>query len=137
MRAKTPTGKAIRIKRISFKNKNWRVDAAREVRKEMYDVACEQCGQRTENCECSPGFPDGVVDPDTVYGLRWRKLPMARDDAEMTSCGRGTIRRKPGTSSVWKVRVRMSGQSYSSYSGFTKSIAKKWVEDKINEKTII
>lgn len=36
-------------------------------RKEMYDVACEQCHERTEDCVCLPGFPD-AVDPDEIYG---------------------------------------------------------------------
>ena len=105
----------------------------------VYDVACERCHERTEDCDCPPGFP-GAIDPDTIYGvrqnvkMRWRQFPMSRDDAEMTVCGRGKIRRKIGTSTVWKVRVKIGGQSYSSYSNFTKRRAKQWVEDKINEK---
>lgn len=98
----------------------------------MYQVVCKQCGERTESCTCPPSFPE-AVNPNDIYGPRWRQLPMGRDDAEMTICGRGTIRRKPGTSTVWKVRVRMNGQSYTSYASFTKASAKKWVEEKIRE----
>lgn len=69
--------------------------------------------------------------------MKWRKLPMSRDNAEMTSCGRGTIRLKRGTSTVWKVRVKIGDHVYGSDAGFTKALAKEWVEGKINEKTNI
>jgi hypothetical protein len=65
--------------------------------------------------------------------MKWRKLSMARDDAEMTTCGRGVIRRKDGTSTMWRARVKINNQTYSSYSNFTKKRAKRWVENKIRE----
>lgn len=45
----------------------------------MYDVVCEQCLKRTEDCICQPGFPD-AVDPDEIYGT-----DQATDKSEQVS----------------------------------------------------
>lgn len=33
-----------------------------------YEHACERCNRRLEDCECEPGFPYGVFDPEDFYG---------------------------------------------------------------------
>lgn len=33
-----------------------------------YEDFCERCGNRTEDCECEPGFPSLGFDPDEIYG---------------------------------------------------------------------
>lgn len=38
-----------------------------QVSEKHYDVSCKRCGQRTEDCKCLPGFPDGIIDPDIIY----------------------------------------------------------------------
>lgn len=32
-----------------------------------YEIACDRCGNRTEDCECEPGFPWGEVCPILIY----------------------------------------------------------------------
>lgn len=73
--------------------------------------------------------------------MLWRRISMDRDDTEMTSCRRGIIWRKPGTSTRWKVQVGLGqepvskgqGRAVTSDSSFNKATAKKWVEDRIKE----
>lgn len=34
----------------------------------MYEISCERCGRRTENCECEPGFPTLGFELIEIYG---------------------------------------------------------------------
>lgn len=36
----------------------------------MKQIVCEVCLNRLEDCECEPGFPYGIFDPDDIYGER-------------------------------------------------------------------
>ncbi len=65
----------------------------------MYDVACEQCRKRTEDCVCPPGFPD-AVDPDTIYGPTGKMT--------LQSHGMGDLKTYTISDAVDAVRVKLA-----------------------------